>query len=75
MPLLQVAGPARGRDIGKALALDVLPQMSGGPAGALLSELASRDVRVKLDGENILALSPYERAARGLFLAFQSSLM
>ena len=29
------------------------------------------DGEVKLDGEDILALEPYERAARGLFLAFQ----
>jgi Fe-S cluster assembly ATP-binding protein len=73
-----------GREILKGLTLDVKPgevHAIMGPNGAgkstLSYVLAGKDDYeiteggVTLDGEDLLALEPHERAARGLFLAFQ----
>ena len=72
------------REILKGLSLDVKPgevHAIMGPNGAGKSTLAYilagkddyevTDGSVKLDGEDLLELSPDQRAARGLFLAFQ----
>ncbi|MDR3492986.1 MAG: Fe-S cluster assembly ATPase SufC [Ancalomicrobiaceae bacterium] len=73
-----------GREILKGLSLDVNPgevHAIMGPNGAGKSTLAYilagkddyevTDGEVRLDGDDLLGLEPNERAARGLFLAFQ----